>query len=125
MRGVSVLLITIGLMVLLGGSGMDATRTTTTCYEADFNWDAADSSGCVETTYSNPVPKFATIMLGFSLLVGGGMIWNRSDAGTSLFEEILETSNQNERENTNNNRKTTLVEELEANKNDSQEDSGN
>ena len=64
----------LGVMVLLAGVGMDTTETATTCYETDYSWGVADSSGCVETTYSNPFPKFAAITSGVFLLAAGGVL---------------------------------------------------
>jgi len=83
MKIAGIMLVVIGVLILLAGFGMDTTKTTTTCYEADHSWDAADSSGCIETTYSNPAPKFAAMMLGISLALGGGVIVSRSDSSES------------------------------------------
>lgn len=82
MRGVGIIIAIVGLLVLFGGMTMDTTETTTTCYEADYSWDYADSSGCVETTYSNPAPKIGAMMFGFSMLIGGGVLMSRSGDST-------------------------------------------
>lgn len=91
MKAVGVLVMVLGGLVFLGGLGMDTTETATTCYEADYDWDMADSSGCVETTYSNPAPKVGTVMLGLSMAIGGGVLASRSD-GTDGYRETVGSS---------------------------------
>lgn len=83
MRAGGVLLLVLGVLVLLAGLGMDTTETTTTCYEADYAWDAADSRGCVQTTYSNPAPKMAAVATGSGMLLVGGVLATRDGGGTT------------------------------------------
>lgn len=86
MKIAGILIVVFGVLLLLGGMGMDTTETTTTCYETDYSWNAADSSGCVETTYSNPAPKMGVVMLGLGMVLGGGVLASRSDS-TNLTKQ--------------------------------------
>lgn len=64
-------IILIGVVVVIGGFSMDTTQTSTTCYDVDSSVGAADSRGCVETTYNNPMQKMGPIGLGFGLIALG------------------------------------------------------
>jgi drug/metabolite transporter (DMT)-like permease len=123
MRAAGAFLILVGMVILLAGVGMDTTRTTTTCYEADYEWDPADSSGCIETTYSNPAPKFAALMLGFLLLVGGGVVWSRSEGSHSSSHGTRDVGPRREIDDTDEPRKTMLVDELREREDEPKSDS--
>ena len=82
MRASGVLLLTLGVLVVLAGLGMDTTRTTTTCYEADYSWNTADARGCVETTYSDPAPKVVAVAIGVGLVLGGAVLARRGGDAT-------------------------------------------
>lgn len=124
MRTGGILLAVLGIFVILGGAAMDTTRTSTTCYEADYSWDYADSSGCVTTTYSNPLPKMSAMMLGFGMLIGGGVLASRADGGGSFLNGLNRdtgTTVDDTRTDTGGN---TLVAQIQArqDKEDSNED---
>lgn len=83
MRGGTILLVVIGVLVILAGIGMDTTETSRSCYEYQTGY--GDSGGCVEYTYSNPVPKALTVMLGFGLVIGG-TVYHLRDSPTTNDE---------------------------------------
>jgi len=92
MRSIGAIVVVLGLMVLLVGIGIDTTETATTCYETDYSWGVADSSGCVETTYSNPFPKFAAITSGIVLIVAGGVLSSQKSRLISTSPKQSSTS---------------------------------
>ena len=63
----------VGILLLLS-AGVDTTQTAQTCYEVDSEYENADSSGCVETTYSNPMGAMFFAALGVMGLDGGGFL---------------------------------------------------
>lgn len=80
-RSVGVLLVIVGVLAVLGGAGMDTTKTVRSCYQSDYAGVNYDGSGCVETTYSDPAPKVVAFLFGFSAIVGGGaLVYSGDDA---------------------------------------------
>jgi len=122
MRAAGALLIVVGVVVLLAGFGMDTTRTVTTCSEPDFAGGPVAGPECVETTYSNPGPKFAALLMGFSLLVGGGIVWSRSKGSHSSSHGTRDVGPRREIDGSDEPRNTMLVDELRERENEPKSD---
>lgn len=84
MKKIGAVLAVLGILIFLGGLAVDTTKTMTTCYEADYSWDQADSSGCIETTVPNYGPKIATSVMGVFMIIGGiGLFIHQSQSESS------------------------------------------
>jgi hypothetical protein len=67
-KAAGIFLIVVGGLIVLGGLGMDTTKTTTSCYNSGYG------SSCVETTYNDPGPQIAALTLGIGFLAVGGYL---------------------------------------------------
>lgn len=76
MRALGIVIAIIGVVVLLGGAGMDTTRTAQSCVEYQSSY--GNGYSCTEYQYSDPGPKIAAMSLGFAMLVGGVVLARRS-----------------------------------------------
>lgn len=84
-------IIGVGVILLLLGLAMPATTTTTstTCINSDYEY--ADS--CVEARYETPnTARGPVIGFGLILIIGGGVLANRSGTPPSTNSNMTETT---------------------------------